>query len=52
VIIAVHTAGPRPHSGGAWGCRPGVPLAPAGLFNRGVRITPDLLRSINSGFAP
>ncbi|TJX52033.1 MAG: serine protease, partial [Mesorhizobium sp.] len=28
----------------------GVPLAPAGLFNRGVRITPDLLRSINSGF--
>ncbi|WP_095198041.1 trypsin-like serine peptidase [Mesorhizobium carmichaelinearum] len=50
VVIAVHTAGPRPHSGGAWGCRPGVPLAPAGLFNRGVRLTPDLLRSIHAGF--
>jgi glutamyl endopeptidase len=38
-VVAVHTAGPRPHAQGAWGCRPGVPLAPAGLFNRGVRIT-------------
>lgn len=48
-VIAVHTAGPRPHSGGAWGCRPGVPLAPAGLFNRGVRLTPQVRRSIASG---
>jgi glutamyl endopeptidase len=48
-VIAVHTAGPAPHSGGAWGCRPGVPLAPAGLFNRGVRLTPPVLRAIASG---
>jgi V8-like Glu-specific endopeptidase len=45
-VIAVHTAGPRPHSEGAWGCRPGVPLAPAGLFNRGVRLVPVLRRAI------
>jgi V8-like Glu-specific endopeptidase len=51
-VIAVHTAGPRPHSGGAWGCRPGVPLAPAGLFNRGVRLTPALVRAIGRSFRP
>ena len=51
-VIAVHTAGPRPHAEGPWGCRPGVPLAPAGLFNRGVRLLPGLVRSIRSGFAP
>lgn len=49
-VIAVHTAGPRPHSGGAWGCRVGVPTAPAGQFNRGVRITEELLRLIDAGF--
>ena len=49
-VVAVHTAGPQPHSGGAWGCRPGVPLAPAGLFNRGVRLTPALRRQIDGGF--
>ena len=49
-VIAVHTAGPRPHSGGAWGCRAGVPLAPAGLFNRGVRLTSGLSHQISAGF--
>ena len=49
-VIAVHTAGPRPHASGAWGCRPGVPVAPAGLFNRGVRLTPALHQAINRGF--
>jgi V8-like Glu-specific endopeptidase len=44
VVIAVHTAGPRPHAEGPWGCRAGVPLAPAGLFNGGVRLTGTLLR--------
>jgi V8-like Glu-specific endopeptidase len=38
-VIGVHVAGPRPHEGGAWGCRPGVPMAPAGAFNRGVRLS-------------
>jgi glutamyl endopeptidase len=49
-VVAVHTAGPRPHAGGPWGCRPGVPMAPAGLFNRGVRLTPALVAAANSGF--
>jgi len=39
VVIAVHTAGPKPHAEGPWGCRSGVPLAPAGLFNSGRRLT-------------
>ena len=42
-VIAVHVAGPQPHERGAWGCRPGVPVAPAGAVNRGVRLTRDLL---------
>lgn len=42
IAIAVHTAGPRPHGDGPWGCRAGVPLAPAGLFNSGLRITADI----------
>jgi glutamyl endopeptidase len=41
-IIGVHTAGPRPHAEGAWGCRPGVPMAPTGHMNRGVRLTREL----------
>jgi V8-like Glu-specific endopeptidase len=41
--IGVHVAGPTPHAHGAWGCRPGVPVAPAGAVNRGVRITSDLI---------
>jgi glutamyl endopeptidase len=49
-VVAVHTAGPRPHAEGPWGCRPGVPLAPAGLFNRGVRITPALRSAITERF--
>jgi V8-like Glu-specific endopeptidase len=50
-VVAVHTAGPRPHAGGAWGCRAGVPVAPAGQFNRGVRLTPALRHKINTGFS-
>ena len=64
VVIGVHTAGPRPHGEGPWGCRPGVPFAPAGLFNSGVRIEqalraellPDLrpvsLPIMGNGLAP
>jgi glutamyl endopeptidase len=39
VVIAVHTAGPKPSPEGPWGCRPGAPLAPAGLFNSGRRLS-------------
>ena len=45
-VVGVHTSGPKPHAGGAWGCRAGVPLAPAGLFNRGVRLTPKVLTEL------
>jgi V8-like Glu-specific endopeptidase len=41
--IAIHVAGPMPHERGAWGCRPGVPVAPAGAVNRGIRMTPELI---------
>ncbi len=42
-VIAVHVAGPTPHAEGAWGCRPGVPVAPAGSFNRGIRLSNELI---------
>jgi V8-like Glu-specific endopeptidase len=54
-VIAVHVAGPRPHERGPWGCRPGVPLAPAGSVNRGVRMTRNLIaisRQVARGRAP
>lgn len=46
VAIGVHVAGPTPHARGSWGCRPGVPMAPVGMFNRGVRVTNAMLRQI------
>jgi V8-like Glu-specific endopeptidase len=52
--IGVHVAGPRPHERGVWGCRPGVPVAPTGSVNRGVRLTRDLVelaRQIGRGGA-
>ncbi|OQW43895.1 MAG: peptidase [Proteobacteria bacterium SG_bin6] len=49
-VIGVHTAGPKPHAGGAWGCRAGVPLAPAGLFNSGVRLTPSVLAALGVAY--
>ncbi|MFM5954016.1 MAG: trypsin-like serine peptidase [Novosphingobium sp.] len=48
-VIAVHTAGPQRHANGAWGCAPGAPVAPAGSFNRGVRLDSALARRILSG---
>lgn len=49
-VIAVHTAGPRRHAAGAWGCAPGAPVAPAGAFNRGVRLHRELARLVARGF--
>ena len=49
-VIAVHTAGPGGSPDGAWGCRPGVPMAPQGSYNRGVRLTPTLARAIRRDF--
>ena len=45
-VIGIHTAGPRPHERGVWGCRPGAPMAPQGMLNRGVRLTPEVLVAI------
>ncbi len=53
--IGIHVAGPRPHERGPWGCRPGVPLAPAGAVNRGIRMTSDLIalsRQVARGRTP
>ena len=49
VVIAVHTAGPKPSPKGPWGCKPGAPLAPAGLFNSGRRLTTDVRRRLGLG---
>lgn len=45
-VIAIHTRGPKPSAKGPWGCRPGAPLAPAGFFNAGIRVTPQLRRAV------
>jgi V8-like Glu-specific endopeptidase len=53
--IGIHVAGPRPHERGPWGCRPGVPVAPAGAVNRGIRMTRDLIamsREVGRGGRP
>ncbi|MEM6421573.1 MAG: serine protease [Pseudomonadota bacterium] len=45
-VIGIHTRGPRPSAKGPWGCRPGAPMAPSGLTNSGIRLTPAVLRAI------
>jgi glutamyl endopeptidase len=47
-VIAIHTRGPRPSAHGPWGCRPGAPLAPAGHFNAGVRVTETMRQAIDA----
>ena len=48
LTVGIHTAGPPIHNLGVWGCKPGVPVAPAGLSNSGVRITPEVVRNISA----
>jgi V8-like Glu-specific endopeptidase len=50
-VVGIHTAGPRPHAGGPWGCRPGVPMAPAGHVNRGVRMIAELATAVRAHLA-
>jgi V8-like Glu-specific endopeptidase len=45
-IVGVHTAGPVDESGRAYGCSQGTVLAPPGMMNSGVRITPEVLADI------
>jgi glutamyl endopeptidase len=46
VIIGVHTSGVVDEQGRSFGCSPGTVLAPAGMRNSGVRITPEVLAGI------
>jgi len=46
VMIGVHTSGILDAEGRSYGCRPGTVLAPAGLVNSGVRLTPELIAAI------
>jgi V8-like Glu-specific endopeptidase len=56
IVVGVHTGGPtRRQDGRAGGCAPGVPVAPSGLTNRGVRIIEAFLaasRQLARGEAP
>lgn len=45
-VVAIHTSGPRGHLLGSWGCKAGVPVAPTGVSNSGVRVTRDLLQNV------
>lgn len=45
-IIGVHTSGILDELGRSYGCSKGTVLAPPGLMNSGVRITPDVVANI------
>ena len=45
-IVGVHTSGIVDELGRSYGCGKGVVLAPPGLFNSGVRITPEVMRNL------
>ncbi len=46
IIIGVHTTGILDARGRSHGCVPGSPMAPSGMVNSGVRITPRVLSAI------
>jgi V8-like Glu-specific endopeptidase len=52
VIIGVHTSGILDNEGRSYGCAPGTLLAPAGLMNSGVRITPQVLAALRDPARP
>jgi V8-like Glu-specific endopeptidase len=45
-VIGVHTSGIIDELGRSYGCKAGTVLAPAGMLNSGVRITPEVLDAI------
>ena len=47
VIIGVHTSGVVDERGRPWGCSRGTVLAPPGMMNSGIRITPEVLKHIS-----
>lgn len=46
VIIGVHTSGILDEQGRSYGCTKGAVLAPPGMLNSGVRITPEVLTNL------
>ena len=48
VIVGVHTSGVVDAQRRPYGCHRDTVVAPPGLFNSGVRITPDVLENINN----
>ncbi|MGI9504820.1 MAG: trypsin-like serine peptidase [Geminicoccaceae bacterium] len=52
-IIGVHVAGiTDPETGRSFGCTPGSRLSPVSGFNTGIRLTPDLLKSLRGPGRP
>lgn len=48
-VVAIHVSGPPTHPGGTWGCVPGVPMAPRGQSNIGMRITESVRECVIAG---
>jgi len=46
IIVGVHTSGIIDRNGHSFGCSKGVILAPPGMLNSGVRITPEVLANL------
>lgn len=46
VLVGVHTSGILDEQGRPYGCAPGTVLAPAGMLNSGVRLTPTVLANL------
>jgi V8-like Glu-specific endopeptidase len=51
-IIGVHTTGVLNREGQSYGCVRGATLAPAGMLNSGVRLTPEIIDAIARPDAP
>lgn len=48
VVVGIHTSGILDRQGRPYGCGPGTVLAPPGLANTGVRMTPDVAENLRN----
>jgi V8-like Glu-specific endopeptidase len=46
ILVGVHTSGILDEQGRPYGCAPGAVLAPPGMLNSGVRLTPEVLANV------
>jgi V8-like Glu-specific endopeptidase len=46
VLVGIHTSGILDEQGRPYGCSPGTVLAPPGMLNSGVRLTPSVLANV------